>query len=546
MAGQQTAAKGDGQWGLGHWNLYFLIKFLLLAQGVIQLQPLRNLALLALVALPARGRLWRVLQQLVAIPLGIALLYAESWLPPFKRVLSQASLLESFDLAYLAELVGRFINLDVLAVLLIVVVAYLYVSRYIRIGVLVTAALLYLALPPLSTWFGNASPRQQGVVVAQTGDAVTPVVTDPLQDMDRYLADFYAREAKRRVPMVPPGETDQPFDVLMIHVCSLSWDDLRFVGLDQELPAFDILFRNFNSAASYSGPAAIRVLRATCGQPPHKKLYEAAPAHCYLFDELQRAGFGKQLVLNHDGHFDDFIGVVQKAGRLNVPPMSTDGLPVPLRSFDGTPVYGDLATLGRWLSRRDSDAQARVATYYNTVTLHDGNRYTDGRAALSSSKTYKPRTKQLLSDLKRFFAQLERSGRRVLVVMVPEHGAAIRGDKLQISGLREIPSPAITKVPVGIRLIGPGIDHPLNPVVVDPPTSYLAISHIIAGLLAGDPFGPAGYHPAALVEDIPQTPFVAENADTVVVQRDGRYYIRLQEGADWSEYPVAEAGGERP
>ncbi len=536
-------ATGGGDWGPGRWNLYFLIEFLLYAQGYIQLQPLRNLALLALVALPARGP-WRIAQQMLAVPLGVALLYAQSWLPPFRRVLSQASLLEDFDLVYLGELLGRFVNPDMLALLLIVSVAYLYISRYIRLGVLVTAALIYFALPSLTGWYGTRHPASPGMAVALSGGSDDAVV-DPDQELDRYLADFYAREAEREVRMVAPGETDQPFDVLLIHVCSLSWDDLQYVGLDQELPAFDILLRNFNTAASYSGPAAIRVLRATCGQPPHDALYKTAPPQCYLFDELARVGFDKALALNHDGHFDDFLGLVQKQGHLDVSPLDTTGLPAPLRAFDGTPIWGDLATLQRWLAVRESSGAARVATYYNTVTLHDGNRYSDGRAGLGSTEIFKPRLRQLLGDLKSFFAQLEASGRRVLVVMVPEHGAAMHGDRLQIKGLREIPSPSITRGPVGIRLIGPDIEHPLNPVVVDKPTSYLAMSHIIAGMIAADPFGPAGYDPAALVEDIPVTPFVSENADTVVVERGGRYYIRLEAGGGWVEYPSG-SGAEAP
>ena len=44
--------------------------------------------------------------------------------------------------------------------------------------------------------------------------------------------------------------------------------------------------------------------------------------------------------------------------------------------------------------------------------------------------------------------ELEASGRRAVVVLVPEHGAALRGDSAQIAGLREIPTPAITLVPV--------------------------------------------------------------------------------------------------
>ncbi len=47
---------------------------------------------------------------------------------------------------------------------------------------------------------------------------------------------------------------------------------------------FDIVFKNFNSATSYSGPAAVRLLRASCGQLSHTNLYQPSGADCYLFE----------------------------------------------------------------------------------------------------------------------------------------------------------------------------------------------------------------------------------------------------------------------
>ena len=60
----------------------------------------------------------------------------------------------------------------------------------------------------------------------------------------------------------------------------------------------------------------------------------------------------------------------------------------------------------------------------------------------------------VLNDMATFVRQLEQSGRKAVVVVVPEHGAALLGDRMQIPGMREIPSPSITHVPVGIKLVG--------------------------------------------------------------------------------------------
>ncbi|WP_181456343.1 cellulose biosynthesis protein BcsG, partial [Burkholderia multivorans] len=66
---------------------------------------------------------------------------------------------------------------------------------------------------------------------------------------------------------------------------SLSWDDLDAAKLRNHpmLSRFDYLFTNFSTAASYSGPAAIRVLRASCANRWHccgAGLYRSACASC--------------------------------------------------------------------------------------------------------------------------------------------------------------------------------------------------------------------------------------------------------------------------
>ena len=55
-----------------------------------------------------------------------------------------------------------------------------------------------------------------------------------------------------------------------------------------------------------------------------------------------------------------------------------------------------------------------------------------------------PRAKILLDDLNRFMRELDRTGRKVMLIVVLEHGAAVRGDKIQAPRLRDIPSLNIT------------------------------------------------------------------------------------------------------
>jgi hypothetical protein len=119
--------------------------------------------------------------------------------------------------------------------------------------------------------------------------------------------------------------------------------------------------------------------------------------------------------------------------------------------------------------------------------------------------------------------------------MVPEHGAALRGDRMQIAGLREIPSPAITLVPVGIKVIGPELKRTGDMLKIGKPTSYLAVSHIVARLLDKSPYKTGSFAPADYVTDLPVTPFVSQNEDVVMVGYRGHYYLR-QDDSGWVDY----------
>lgn len=71
---------------------------------------------------------------------------------------------------------------------------------------------------------------------------------------------FHDTEKDRRAEWPDKLAKDStPFDILLLNICSLSNDDLKAVGLKNHevLKQFNIRFpQNFNSATSYSGPAA--------------------------------------------------------------------------------------------------------------------------------------------------------------------------------------------------------------------------------------------------------------------------------------------------
>lgn len=533
----RTAVQSDWSWpGLGLWNLYFLIKLAMFWGGYLNLQILPNLVFAAVLLVPLRNRYLALLRTLIAIPPAVALFYQDTWLPPFSRLLDQPGVL-NFSGDYLLDLAGRFIDPNLCGALLLLVVAYFFVRQWLRLTTLTLAGFAWLGGAGLMAM--HAPVQQSTTQAPSTGGAPIVSAEPDNATLDTYLQNFYNTEAGRQVVFQPSQSAAQPFDLLLINICSMAWDDLDAVGLRNNslLQQMDIVFENFNSATSYSGPAAIRLLRASCGQQPHSKLYDVAPEQCLLMDDLRKLGFNSEVMLNHTGQFEGFIDEVRAQGSLPAPEVSVSSLQRALVGFDGSSIWRDRDVLNKWWQHREAQSDSRVALFYNTTTLHDGNRSLTLDGGTKSAE-YKPRAQALIDDLSTFLKDLEKSGRRVAVVIVPEHGAALHGDRMQISGMREIPSSSITHVPVGIKLVGMGKNTRSEPILVTAPSSYLALSEIISRLYAAPPQGDGlGPDWQALLADLPQTPVVSENAGTVVLDYAGKPYVRIKEKGAWLPYP---------
>ena len=521
-----------------YWNLYFLLKAALFYGGYIGFRWELNLALAVALAWPIRHGRWRRLRNAVAVPAALALLYHDSYLPPPSRVLSQAQALLGFSADYWLELGQRLFSPTLALALVGVFIAYAILSRRIRFATL--ALLSILSVPVVTAW-----QQQTATTTALSGTQATNEGHN--SSPDTLLQTFYTEQKEVHVALQSAGGTPA-FDIIVLHVCSLSWDDMEFVGLRDHplLARFDVVFSNFNSAASYSGPASLRLLHGTCGQQRHRQIYEGEDASCYVFPNLEKLGYHTAALLNHDGVYEDFAATLAGKGGLAGKLVSNQDAPVHMQNFDGSPIYQDYALLSQWWKKRSAQAGAPVALYYNSISLHDGNRV-PGMKSRSSLDTYKPRLAQLLSDFDHFINDLEKSQRPVVLVLVPEHGAALSGDKLQISGMREIPSPRITLVPTAVKLIGlekpesgngaTASAMPPAPLVVNKPMSYVGLFTLLADWLAESPYtAGAARSLAESVEKLPETRFVSENADVIVMRDDAEQY-RLKSGNDpWISY----------
>ncbi|WP_116138562.1 cellulose biosynthesis protein BcsG [Trinickia diaoshuihuensis] len=508
------------------WNLYFILKLYLFATGHLKPLWLANLAFVTALALtsPLRRRVWRIARFIVALGIGVPLFYYEAIVPPFSRVIEEASGLGSFTAGYWLELAGRFLPPALIIAVLAVVLGHWLVNRWLRVATFVVIALI--AVP---VWRTASLAITSAQSASTSGARTTSVVEQPL-DHNAALAAFRTAESQRQVTFGKlSANPNEQFDVIILHICSLSWDDLD-VSKARENPMlshFDYLLTNFSTAASYSGPAAIRVLRASCGQEAHADLYKPAPQQCYLLNDLAHAGFTPQILMNHDGHFDNFLDLAKEnADVQGITVESNANAAVTMHAFDGSVVHDDYSTWANWYAQR-AQTPGPVALYYNTISLHDGNRVT-GKEKLTSLESYPYRVNTLMNEVDQLADLIAKSGRRAVIVFVPEHGAALRGDANQVAGLREIPTPRIVHGPVGVRIVGlPGAHGPTT--VIDTPTSFLALAQLLSNLVSNSPFKP-GVALSQYAADLPQTQMVGENEGTVTMKTADGYAVKTPDG----------------
>ncbi|WP_256663457.1 cellulose biosynthesis protein BcsG [Pseudomonas sp. C27(2019)] len=526
--------------GFGLWNFYFLAKIALYWADFIGFDVFYNLLLAAFLLLPVKFKKLHITRGLFALPAAIALLYYDSWLPPFSRLLEQPDILK-FSNAYMLELALRFINWQLLGIGFIFIVVYLFLTQWLRMTAWTLLALLLAVLPsvpgvPRLLWADTANTVTQRLnIVTDNPQAASLQGSDLNSLLNEELERFYTAEQSRMTEFALPLADAAPFDVLLLNICSLAWTDLEVSQLTQH-PLFakmDIIFDNFNSATSYSGPAVLRLMRASCGQTAHEALYQPADRQCHLFDNLKQFGFTGNAALNHTGEFEGFIDELSLAGFAS-PPMIPSNIKPKLKAFDGSPIWGDYDALKLWWTDRLQQNTSSAALLYNTISLHDGNREAtlDGG---SRSSPYAKRAKTLLDDLDAFMDVLAASDRQVMVVFVPEHGAALEGDRMQIPGMREIPTSDITHVPVGVRFIGTQAIAPETTLQISTPTSYLALSELISRVIKRDVFDQPQVEWRTLISDLPETQAISENSGTVMMNYQGVPYLRLGE-RDWVKY----------
>jgi cellulose synthase operon protein YhjU len=351
-----------------------------------------------------------------------------------------------------------------------------------------------------------------------------------------YLEEFYAEESERVNLFRQPDASGPAFDIVVLHVCSLSWHDLKEIGLSKDekfFQQFDYLFSNFNSVTGYSGPAMRRMLQANCGQRSHKEIHDSnTPKECMLFERLASIGYQSSISMNHNGKYDDFIGTVKDSTPKDTALLSPEKLKPQAIFFDGeTKLYNDLEVLKQWQDTVKISNPERAALYYNSVLLHAGVRWVGEKTVSGRDphEQFEDVALTLMDDVQLFIKQLQASNRNTVLVFVPEHGRALVGSSIQLADVRDIPLTSITKVPVGVKLIGPGFNSKGQQEITKP-TSYFALSWLISKFITKSPFAEKATEPAKLAAKIPKTEHVSEHEGRIVVEIGEKTLYRGKDG----------------
>ena len=352
------------------------------------------------------------------------------------------------------------------------------------------------------------------------------------KDPAKYLESFYAKESERTIVFKQPGVPAAPFDLVVLHLCSLSWDDLKEIGMTQDDPffkEFDYLFTNFNSATGYSGPAVIRLLQSNGGQRSHNDIHSSStPKEFFLFESLASVGYERYIAMDHDGKYGNYNSALKKNGLNGAKLITHDKLSNTAVFFDGkTALYDDLAVFKKWFEVRNGSKAERAALYYNSVLMHAGSHWVDDSrwASREPKGLYKELTLATLKDMKKMIDLLKTSKRNTVLVLVSEHGRALTGSSFQLPDMRDIPLPKITRVPMAVKLIGPKFNTAkVNQTIISKPTSYFALSWLMSKFVERSPFGATADTSQELANRIPKTEFLSENESGKVVETGGVYH----------------------
>lgn len=513
-------------------NFFVLLELYLFFSNIIWLDLPFNILLFIFVLTPLPAKLsgliiFKLAKFLVGCIFSLLLLWHQSWLPDIHEtfMLVKEYGMPSFD--YIFSFVMRVFSMSILFGLFFLIAAS-YMLRKMKLASLIGLPMVLIFAPIINDVFANESLNDVLIKLpeVEASEQMTP---------SEYLEEFYFEEAERAILFSTPNSQSPAFDIVVIQACSLSWHDLAEIGVNKEdnfFKQFDYLFSNFNSATSYSGPAMHRILMANCGQPSHDEIYEnKQPKECQLFKSLSSVGFQTSITMGFNG-YEGF----RKAANSHMPKSATQISPESLEAqaifYDGkTKLYNDFETLNLWHEYVKTSNPERAALYYNSILLHAGVRWVGEKTTRGRDlhEQFEDVFLVFKEDIQAFIKQLQASKRNTVLLFVPEHGRALVGNSIQLADIRDIPLPSITKVPVGVKLIGPNFKATPQQEITKP-TSYLALSWLISKFMKNSPFEEGATTSSKLAARVPKTEHVSDNGQSTILEIGEKTLYRGKNG----------------
>ncbi len=527
---------------------YFLFKFGLYFMNLSGFDFALNLVLFLLCLFSIRVKSLNKIYKTFLIIFGLVLLYHDSYLP----MLSPQVVYEEKGIAGVFELLSTFVSdyfdFSYLGIFILVFIAVFFINDFLKVTTIVVICFITVACLNISALSVAKESKSQSVenVVADSADIPPQIGTADSQGVENYLQTFLELERQRIVTMPSTlPENFTPFDIVIVNICSMATDDIEASNLLKHplFRTFDFSFDTFNSVSSYSTPSSLRLLRSNCGQMTEAQMYKERRSECELITSVEQLGYQSEVYFDHNGKYGDYLKTLHDLGGLNENIHDLSKLAVKYNAFDGSAIRSDSDLFKAYVNNIARNGNVNNITFMNLLSLHDGNRL----AGEKKSQSYAPRLKLLLDNLEDFIKDIKDSNRNTLFIMVPEHGAAIRGDKMQIAKLREIPTDKITRIPVGVSFLGAernavggGTSKAHKTQRIKGFYSYLAISEIVKRSIEDNVFAKNEEDSktdkiADVFYDLPQTAFIAESTNAYYMNFQHQDFYKLK-GEHWEKY----------
>ncbi len=516
---------------------YFIYAFVAYLLNYSEFDFFRNFILFICCLISFKRRLLNVIWSICCAAGIVVLFYKDSYLPAPGQIYDAFLLSHQSLIEYASDIFDSNLDFRLFVLLLSCLLISYFVSAAVRVATCVAIGFMVLGIFNIHSSVNALSEHHE---IAQSVEDESPDLP-PLpqgrsnEDIESYWQTFLELEGQRKVDFItalPANFT--PFDVIILNICSLSVDDLKAASLSghELFSRFDYSFDDFNSASSYSTPSSLRLLRMNCGQMTEAEIYSARRSDCEIMTSLESLGYQTHTFFDHDGAYGDYLKTLHDLAGLNDHLHTHKSWRDSYKAFDGSLLYSDKDLFDSYTEQVANGNVTPKATFMNLLSLHDGNRYPNE----NHGAPYEPRLSRMLEDINGFVTALSNSHRPTLLIMVPEHGAAIRGDKMQIAKLREIPTYSITNVPVLLKFFGaPNTKKQRQS--ISGRFSYLALAEIINRSISLNVFS----QDKALgtlddvMTDLPQTAAVSEATNALYVEFPDQGYYMLK-GGEWSEY----------